>query len=82
MPGDPRRVPLIAALLDNAVHVASNREFVTYTGTLDGVEVSVTSTGIGTPSSAIAVEELFRCGADTFIRVGTSGSIQSGTKSK
>jgi uridine phosphorylase len=54
MPGDPGRVPLIAALLDNAVHVASNREFVTYTGTLDGVEVSVTSTGIGTPSSAIA----------------------------
>jgi uridine phosphorylase len=81
MPGDPGRVPLIAALLDNAVHVASNREFVTYTGTLDSVEVSVTSTGIGTPSSAITVEELFRCGADTFIRVGTSGSIQSGTKS-
>ena len=49
MPGDPGRVPLIAALLENAVHVARNREFVTYTGTLDGVEVSVTSTGIGTP---------------------------------
>jgi uridine phosphorylase len=81
MPGDPGRVPIIAAHLDDARHVATNREYVTYTGTLDGVPVSVTSTGIGCPSSAIAVEELFRSGADTFIRVGTSGGIQPGTKS-
>lgn len=81
MPGDPGRVPLIAAHLDNAKHVATNREYVTYTGSLDGVKVSVTSTGIGCPSSAIAVEELYRSGADTFIRVGTSGSLQPGTKS-
>ena len=81
MPGDPGRVPVIAAHLDNAQHVATNREYVTYTGFLDGEKVSVTSTGIGCPSSAIAVEELFRCGADTFIRVGTSGGIQPGTKS-
>lgn len=81
MPGDPGRVPLIAAHLDNAKHVATNREYVTYTGWLDGEKVSVTSTGIGCPSSAIAVEELYRCGADTFIRVGTSGSLQPGTKS-
>lgn len=81
MPGDPGRVPLIAAKLENAVHIASNREYVTYTGWLEGVKVSVTSTGIGCPSSAIAVEELYRSGADTFIRVGTSGSLQSGTKS-
>lgn len=81
MPGDPGRVPKIAAHLENAVHIATNREYVTYTGSIDGVKVSVTSTGIGCPSSAIAVEELFRSGADTFIRVGTSGSFQPGTQS-
>jgi uridine phosphorylase len=81
MPGDPGRVPLIAAQLENAVHIATNREYVTYTGWLEGEKVSVTSTGIGCPSSAIAVEELYRSGADTFIRVGTSGSLQPGTKS-
>jgi uridine phosphorylase len=81
MPGDPGRVPLIAAQLEKAVHIATNREYVTYTGWLEGEKVSVTSTGIGCPSSAIAVEELFRSGADTFIRVGTSGSLQPVTKS-
>ncbi|CAB5239458.1 unannotated protein [freshwater metagenome] len=81
LPGDPGRVEVIARHLTNAVHVATNREYVTYTGELDGVRVSVTSTGIGCPSAAIAIEELTRVGADTFIRVGTSGSIQPGTKS-
>ena len=81
LPGDPGRCEVIAKHLDNAVHVATNREYVTYTGYLDGVKVSVTSTGIGCPSAAIAVEELARVGADTFIRVGTSGGIQPGTKS-
>ncbi len=81
LPGDPGRVEVIARHLDNAVHVATNREYVTYTGYLDGVKVSVTSTGIGCPSAAIALEELVRVGADTFIRVGTSGAIQPGTKS-
>ena len=81
MPGDPGRAEVIARHFDNAAHVASNREYVTYTGFLDGVKVSVTSTGIGCPSSAIAMEELVRVGAKTFIRVGTSGSIQPGTQS-
>lgn len=81
LPGDPGRVEVIAKHLDNAVHVATNREYVTYTGYLDGTKVSVTSTGIGCPSAAIALEELVRVGADTFIRVGTSGAIQPGTKS-
>ena len=81
LPGDPGRCAVIAEYFDGAVHVATNREYVTYTGTLDGVKVSVTSTGIGCPSAAIALEELVRCGAHTFIRVGTSGSIQPGTKS-
>ena len=81
MPGDPGRAEVIARHFDSAVHVATNREYVTYTGFLDGVKVSVTSTGIGCPSSAIAMEELVRVGAKTFIRVGTSGSIQPGTQS-
>lgn len=76
LPGDPGRCEPIAALFDNPVHVATNREYNTYTGYLDGVKVSVTSTGIGCPSAAIALEELVRVGADTFIRVGTSGHIQ------
>ena len=75
LPGDPGRVPKIAALLDTAQLIASNREYTTYTGFLDGVKVSVCSTGIGGPSAAIAVEELIQSGADTFIRVGTSGGI-------
>ena len=75
MPGDPKRVSLIARYLDDALPVADNREYVTYTGTLDGERVSVTSTGIGGPSAAIAMEELYRCGADSFIRMGTCGGI-------
>lgn len=76
LPGDPKRCAKIAKYFDNPVLVADNREYVTYTGTLDGVKVSVTSTGIGGPSASIAMEELARCGADTFIRVGTSGGMQ------
>jgi len=75
LPGDPGRVSKIAAYLKDARQIAYNREYNTYTGTLDGVKVSVVSTGIGGPSAAIAVEELIKCGADTFIRVGTSGGI-------
>ncbi|WP_439565015.1 nucleoside phosphorylase [Microcella sp.] len=81
LPGDPGRCAPIAELFDDAVHVATNREYTTYTGTLDGEKVSVVSTGIGCPSSAIAVEELIKLGADTFIRVGTSGAIQPDTPS-
>lgn len=76
LPGDPGRVPLIAAALDNAKQVAHNREFNVYTGSLLGEPVSVASTGIGCPSTAIAVEELAAIGADTFVRVGTSGRMQ------
>lgn len=80
LPGDPKRCKKIAAYFDDPVFIADNREFVTYTGTLDGVKVSVTSTGIGGPSAAIAMEELHRCGADTFIRVGTCGGMQLDVK--
>lgn len=75
LPGDPGRVPKIAALLDDAKQIAQNREYNIYTGTLNGEKVSVCSTGIGGPSAAIAVEELIDSGATTFIRVGTSGGI-------
>ena len=75
LPGDPGRVPKIAAYLENAVQMAQNREYNIYTGYLCGEKVSVCSTGIGGPSAAIAVEELIDSGADTFIRVGTSGGI-------
>ena len=61
--------------------IADNREYVTYTGTLDGEKVSVTSTGIGGPSASIAMEELYRCGADTFVRIGTCGGMQPEVKS-
>ncbi len=76
MPGDPKRVSRIARYLDDAAFIADSREFVTYTGYLEGEKVSVTSTGIGGPSAAIAMEELSICGADTFIRMGTCGGIQ------
>ena len=66
LPGDPKRCVKIAQYFDNPVLIADNREYITYTGTLDGVKVSVTSTGIGGPSASIAMEELYRCGADTF----------------
>lgn len=75
LPGDPGRCEKIAALFDEPKFIAQNREFVTYTGKLDGVPVSVCSTGIGAPSAAIAIEELFECGVDTFIRIGTCGGI-------
>ncbi|MCI2056013.1 MAG: uridine phosphorylase [Oscillibacter sp.] len=81
LPGDPGRVPSIAALFDDAHLVAQNREFVTYTGTLLGEKVSVCSTGIGGPSASIAMEELVKCGADTFIRSGTCGGIDLAVQS-
>jgi len=75
LPGDPKRCAKIAEHFDDAKLIADSREYVTYTGYLDGVKVSVTSTGIGGPSASIALEELVNCGADTFIRVGTCGGI-------
>ncbi len=81
VPGDPDRCEKIAAHFDNPVKVAQRREYVTYTGTLDGVKVSVTSTGIGGPSAAIAMEELTKIGAHTLVRVGTCGGMQTDVKS-
>ena len=75
LPGDPFRTDLIASYFDDAKHVAHHREHKTWTGTLNGVPVSVVSTGMGCPSTAICLEELIACGADTFIRVGTAGRV-------
>ena len=80
LPGDPKRCKKIAEHFDHPQLMADSREFVTYTGYLDGEKVSVTSTGIGGPSASIAMEELVQCGADTFIRVGTCGGIDLDVK--
>lgn len=77
LPGDPKRCAKIAKYFDDAKLIADSREYVTYTGYLDGEMVSVTSTGIGGPSAAIALEELVISGADTFIRIGTCGGMQT-----
>lgn len=80
LPGDPGRCESIAAYLHDAHFVSFNREHKIYTGKLAGELVSVVSTGMGCPSTAIALEELIKIGADTFIRVGTSGAMQTGMK--
>lgn len=79
--GDPGRCESVASLLDEAKQVSYNREYNIYTGYLDNEKVSVCSTGIGGPSTAIAVEELHNIGADTFIRCGTCGGIDLDVKS-
>lgn len=76
LPGDPGRVASIAALLDEPVFLASNREFTSWKGSLLGQPVLVCSTGIGGSSASIAVEELAQLGVDTFIRIGTCGGIR------
>ena len=73
--GDPARTEKIAAYFDSAVYLKSNREYTIWNGTLEGEKVTACSTGIGSPSTAIAVEELIHCGADTFIRIGSAGGM-------
>lgn len=76
VPGDPARVAKIAARLSDARQLASQREFTSHLGHLDGTPIVVCSTGVGGPSVSIAVEELAQLGVRTFLRVGTTGSIQ------
>ncbi len=80
LPGDPKRCAKIAQYFENPQLVADHREYVTYTGYVDGEKVSVTSTGIGGPSAAIAMEELVKVGAETFIKVGTCGGMSLDVK--
>lgn len=80
LPGDPKRCAKIAKYFDDAELIADSREFVTYTGYLNGKKVSVTSTGIGGASASIALEELVNVGAKTFIRTGTCGGMDINVK--
>ena len=78
LPGDPGRVDRIAGHCDEAETVAENREYKVVNAVYEGTELTVCSTGIGSPSAAIAVEELAAVGVETFVRVGTTGALQSG----
>lgn len=80
LPGSVERAALIAQHFDNPVLIAHNREFLTYTGSLEGVPVTVTSTGIGGPSAGIAIEELYSCGAHTMMRIGSAASTSPKVK--
>jgi len=75
LPGDPGRVEAIASRLENPRFLHRNREYTTWVGALAGENVIVMSTGMGGPSTAIGVEELFLTGVRTFVRVGTTGGI-------
>lgn len=78
LPGDPFRVPLVAEFLTDVKEVAHSREHRTMTGWYKGRQITATSTGMGCPSTAIAVEELARVGVTSFIRVGSSAGLQPG----
>ncbi|MCC5910203.1 MAG: nucleoside phosphorylase [Clostridiaceae bacterium] len=80
LPGDPKRVMRVAEFLDSWEEIANNREFKTITGYYKDVPVTITSTGIGGTSTAIAIEELIACGAKYFIRIGSAGAVQSNVK--
>ena len=80
LPGDPARVLKVGEFLDSYEEIAYNREFRTIKGYYKGVPITVTSTGIGGPSAAIAIEELISCGAKYLIRIGSAGAIQSNIK--
>lgn len=76
LPGDPARSDRVAKYLENAELKANNREHRTFTGFYKGIKVSVTSTGMGCPSAAIAAEELINIGAECLIRIGSSAALQ------
>lgn len=80
LPGDPARSDIVAKFLDDAKLMANNREHRTFTGFYKGVKISVTSTGMGCPSTAIAAEELINIGAKTLIRIGSSAALDSRIK--
>ena len=78
VPGDPGRVDRIADHCEDAETVAQNREYKLVNASYEGRELTICSTGIGSPSAAIAAEELAAVGVDTLLRVGTTGALQSG----
>ncbi|MGQ3411711.1 nucleoside phosphorylase [Natrinema sp. LN54] len=78
IPGDPGRVDRIADHCDESETIAQNREYKIVNATYEGRELTICSTGIGCPSAAIAIEEMANVGVETFLRVGTTGALQSG----
>lgn len=79
--GDPGRAHRIATeFLTNAKELSKNREYWSFTGNYEGIDIIVSSMGIGSPSTAIGLEEFGMAGVDTFIRVGTSGSLSQTIK--
>ncbi len=76
IPGDPKRVAKIASLWDEQKQIADYRQYITYKGVYKKAPIACTSSGIGSPALAIAFDELLRVGVNTFIRVGTCGSLQ------
>ena len=74
--GDPFRVEVLQKYFDNPKHVAFKREFNTYTGSYKGVPITVTSTGIGAPSAAISMEEMYEAGMKVAVRMGTVMALQ------
>jgi uridine phosphorylase len=77
LPGDPDRVDRIAAQCASATELAHNREYRVVNVEYEGTDLTVCSTGVGSPSAAIALEELAAVGVDTVIRPGTTGALQS-----
>lgn len=79
--GNPDRVPIVAGKMRDSVEVAKYRGFMTYKAyTPKGVPVTISGTGIGTPSTHICVEELAKLGAQVFIRIGTCGGVDLNVK--
>ncbi|NLJ69903.1 MAG: uridine phosphorylase [Clostridiaceae bacterium] len=76
LPGDPARAEKIAQFLDNPKFIGSNREYTTWLGQIEGENILVMSTGMGGPSTAIGIEELFQTGVTNFLRIGTCGGIK------
>jgi uridine phosphorylase len=76
LPGDPGRVPVLASAWDTAEDVAHHREYRSMRGSYHGVPISACSTGIGGPSTEIALNELAAIGCETFLRLGTTGGLQ------
>ena len=78
VPGDPGRVDRIAGMCDDATELTYNREYKVVNATYEGRELTICSTGVGSPSAAVALEELEKVGVETVIRVGTTGALQRG----
>ncbi|MFW9904947.1 MAG: nucleoside phosphorylase [Candidatus Thorarchaeota archaeon] len=78
--GNPDRVPKIARLLTETEQVASNRGLVAFNGKTPNkkVSISILTTGMGCPSTAIILEEAFRAGGRVFIRIGSCGALKPG----